>query len=683
VRIEDRTYTLLDHSFLQLFFFFFFVFKKIKKQSLPKLSLKRGHCFYQGHAAEMPISIVTVSTCSGLRGLLQLEDVTYGIEPLESSATFEHMFYEIKNNKIDYAPLKEKHENQSYRILVKPEVSNPFDHLHLCLTFYDYMGSEMGAATQKVVHIFGLINTMFSQLKMMIMLTSLEIWSDKNKISTNGDADEVLQNFLSWKQKNANGLQKLNEMTYLLLYMDLPAYIGATYRGTACNPKFSAGIAVHLRTLTIEALAVVLAQLLGIHLGLTYDDVYNCFCPGSTCIMNPEAIHSHGIKIFSSCSMSEYKQLASQPESECLQQQQQQVLKVVAQPQMATCGNNKLEVPEECDCGPAETCTHVNCCDPKDCTLIKSAECGTGPCCDKRSCLIAERGKLCRKSKDLCDFPEFCNGSSEYCVPDTQAADLEPCNNGTAFCYKGICRDPDRQCAELFGKYAKGSNYQCSQEVNMQNDKFGNCRGRCNSTSLFCGKIVCHWSSAKLVHRKDFDVQYTYLGGKVCISAHIKIHGEEDLAYVADGTVCGDEEVCLQGYCRSVHSVPKHSNCSSVEKCQGHGICNNLDSCQCEIGFAPPECDMTPSSPGGSLDDGFWLPIDKSTPLIVKRRGTYKKGLLISFYIFLPFLLIIAVIVVKRRTSKRFWHREALRMPKTILSLLYRSVTEDSNKVSN
>lgn len=65
---------------------------------------------------------------------------------------------------------------------------------------------------------------------------------------------------------------------------------------------------------------------------------------------------------------------------------------------------------------------------------------------------IAERGRPCRKSTDLCDFPEFCNGSSEFCVPDTKAADLEPCNNKTAYCYGGICQDLDRQCMNIFGK---------------------------------------------------------------------------------------------------------------------------------------------------------------------------------------------------------------------------------------
>ena len=53
---------------------------------------------------------------------------------------------------------------------------------------------------------------------------------------------------------------------------------------------------------------------------------------------------------------------------------------------------------------------------------------------------------------DPCDFPEYCNGSSTACVPDVKSADLEPCNNKTAYCFEGVCQDPDIQCAKLFGK---------------------------------------------------------------------------------------------------------------------------------------------------------------------------------------------------------------------------------------
>nr|CAA45534.1 Cyritestin [Mus musculus] len=665
VTIEGKAYTLQleKQSFLHPLFGTYLRDKLGTLQ--PYFSLVKTHCFYQGHAAEIPVSTVTLSTCSGLRGLLQLENITYGIEPLESSATFEHILYEIKNNKIDYSPLKEnfansEQESQSYRILVKPEKGSNSTLTKRILrikiimdkAMFDHMGSEVGVATQKVVHIFGLINTMFSQLKMTVMLNSLEIWSEQDKIETNGDADEVLQRFLLWKSKEIS--QKAQDITYLLLYKDHPDYVGATYHGMACNPNFTAGIALHPKTLAVEGFAIVLSQLLGINLGLAYDDVYNCFCPGSTCIMNPSAIRSQGIKVFSSCSVDEFKQLASQPELDCLRNTSE--TEFVVQPQGGSyCGNHLLEVPEQCDCGPPETCTHKKCCNPKDCTLIDAAQCGTGPCCDKRTCTIAERGRLCRKSKDQCDFPEFCNGETEGCAPDTKAADLEPCNNETAYCFGGVCRDPDRQCTDLFGKYAKGPNYVCAQEVNLQNDKFGNCHGRCNYSAIFCGKAVCYWNFAEVIQTEKYDVQYTYLGGQVCVSAHLRSQtGTRDDTYVHDGTVCGSGQVCFRGDCLRVHVLRGTRECEADDKCQGHGICNNLNNCQCESGFAPPECDMTPSSPGGSMDDGFWLPFDKSTPLIFKRHGLkYKKVLLISFYILLPFLVVLAFMAVKRMIGKR------------------------------
>ncbi|XP_073920715.1 A disintegrin and metallopeptidase domain 3-like [Castor canadensis] len=298
ISFEGKTYTLLlkKQSFLHPNFLTYSYSKLGALQT--ESSFIKSHCFYQGHAAEIPRSVVTLSTCSGLRGLLQLENSSYGIEPLESSATYEHMFYEVKNNKIDYSPLKEHYPklDQSYRILVKPEKYSDIAQskrtmkmrLFVDKALYDYMGSEIGVATQKIVLIFGLINTMFSQINMTIMLSSLEVWSDKNRISTDGDADEVLQRFLKWKQKSFS--QRPNDMAYLLLYKDHPDYVGATYHGTACDPRFAAGIALHPKAITLEAFSVVIAQLLGINLGLTYDDIYNCYCPGSSCIMNPEAM---------------------------------------------------------------------------------------------------------------------------------------------------------------------------------------------------------------------------------------------------------------------------------------------------------------------------------------------------------------------------------------------------------
>ncbi|KAF4026213.1 hypothetical protein G4228_018356, partial [Cervus hanglu yarkandensis] len=212
-------------------------------------SFIQDHCFYQGHAAEIPNSVVTLSTCSGLRGLLQLENVSYGIEPLVSSATYEHIVYQIKDNKIDFSPIAENYSttqltDKSYKIFVKSE-KNSDVLLKRGLKIQIIMDKALVCTIDTfpyIIFVFKLEGNMYSQLKVSVMLTSLEIWSDLNKISTDGDAHEVLQRFVSWREKFL--FQKSHDMAYLLIYRDNPNYVGATYHGMACDPKFAAGLAL-------------------------------------------------------------------------------------------------------------------------------------------------------------------------------------------------------------------------------------------------------------------------------------------------------------------------------------------------------------------------------------------------------------------------------------------------------
>ena len=79
---------------------------------------------------------------------MQLENVSYGIQPLESSATYEHMLYQIKDNEIDFPPIAENNSttqlaDQSYKILVKSEVSNPFYGIFICATFDKHIHVEI------------------------------------------------------------------------------------------------------------------------------------------------------------------------------------------------------------------------------------------------------------------------------------------------------------------------------------------------------------------------------------------------------------------------------------------------------------------------------------------------------------------------------------------------------------
>uniref|UniRef100_A0A8C7AQV7 A disintegrin and metallopeptidase domain 3-like n=1 Tax=Neovison vison TaxID=452646 RepID=A0A8C7AQV7_NEOVI len=624
IQIDRKTYTfhLKKQSFLDPHFL---VFAYNKSGTLyPDSSFIKGHCFYQGYATEVPKSAVTLSICSGLRGSLQLENVSYGIEPLESTTVYEHMLYQINNDKNDFSPSKENFlmphlVQKSYKILVKSKVIIFNSEMKFIFQF-DYMGSEVAVAAEKVVHIFGLINIVMSNINRTEMLYS----SFKKHLSLLRDPI-------------------LKRKILLFSYRDHPNYVGATYHGMACNPKFAAGIALYPQTITLEAFSVVMTQLLGVSLGLTYNnDIFTCYCPGTTCIMNSKAIRSHGVKFFSSCSMDEFKRMISQPEFECLQNQI--ASEVVYQKRHSLCGNGILEPPEQCDCGEFQKC-----CNPADCTLTEFADCGTGPCCDRETCLISIRGTLCRESKDPCDFPEFCNGKNEYCVPDAKSADLEPCNNKTAYCYNGVCQDTDKQCADLFGKFAKGSTLLCTQEVNMQDDDFGNCkRTFCNFRDILCGKIVCHWTRLEIIPFKKFDVQYTYMEGHLCVSAYLRVptkYVKEDFTYASDGTMCGPNKVNKNLTWLSMWCSP---NCG-----KNQDVCNNFFHCHCDVGYSPPLCIPSRTSKGGSIDDGFWskyLPIKRHPP-------SQKNNFLFGFYIFLPLLVLTAIIAFKFNKI-RFGDRE-------------------------
>ncbi|KAM6130653.1 disintegrin and metalloproteinase domain-containing protein 12 isoform 2-T2 [Phoenicopterus ruber ruber] len=58
-----------------------------------------GHCYYHGNVRGYPDSSVSLSTCSGLRGIIAFENKSYILEPLEG-ATSEHKLYRAENLKI-------------------------------------------------------------------------------------------------------------------------------------------------------------------------------------------------------------------------------------------------------------------------------------------------------------------------------------------------------------------------------------------------------------------------------------------------------------------------------------------------------------------------------------------------------------------------------------------------------
>ncbi|XP_022259724.1 disintegrin and metalloproteinase domain-containing protein 18 isoform X10 [Canis lupus familiaris] len=543
ITIDEKPYTLhlRKHSFLSHNFLVYAYNETGFLHS--ESSYFKMHCHYQGYVADIPNSLATLSICSGLRGFLQFGNITFGIEPLESSASFEHIIYQVKNDDPDIPLLAENYSN-------------------------------------------------------------------------------------SW-QKNQPYKDNLSSQ-----YSD---------------------------AITLEGFSVIIAQLLGLKMGLTYDDINTCSCPRATCIMDRKAVGSSGIKFFSNCSMHDYRYFVSKFETKCLQNFPN--LQPLYQNQ-SVCGNGILEPNEECDCGSQEECQFKKCCDFNTCKLKGSAKCGSGPCCTS-NCEISVAGTPCRKIIDQeCDFTEYCNGTSSNCVPDTYASNGMLCRLGTAYCYNGRCQTTDNQCAQIFGEGAQGAPFACFKEINSLHDKFGNCGFKnsqplpCDQKDVLCGKLACVWPHKNTYKNDVRSAVYSYIQGHACISmtTGLSVRSDgRDYAYVADGTVCGAQMYCINKTCRKVHLMGY--NCNAIAKCRGNGICNNLGNCHCFPGYRPPYCEFQIGSPGGSIDDGN---VKKSDIIFIKEdyNAQQNNWLILSFYIVLPFIIIFTIMIIKRNEMRKSCKRE-------------------------
>ncbi|XP_045677756.1 disintegrin and metalloproteinase domain-containing protein 32 [Phyllostomus hastatus] len=617
-------------------------------------------CYYQGSVEGYPNSIVTLSTCLGLRGILQFENVSYGIEPLETEVEFQHILYKLKNENIKFAVHTENNRDigqnpMDYNIFISEKVETSVSdliplylemHIVVDKVLYDFLGSDSMVVTNKVIGIIGLVNSAFAQLKVTIVLSSLELWSDKNKISTVGEEDELLRRFLEWKKSYLT--LRPHDIAYLFMYRDYPDYVGATFPGKMCVSNYSAGIALYSGEITLEAFSVIVTQMLGLSLGISYDNPKKCPCSGAICIMNPEAMQSSGVKTFSSCSLSDFKHFISNMGTKCLQNKPQMQVGPAS-----ICGNGRVEAPEACDCGTEEQCGPASCCDPQTCVLKQGSECDRGSCC--QNCKIAKAGLVCRPAVHPdCDLPESCNGSSGDCVPDVTILNGRSCKT-KYICYAGDCHDLDARCQSIFGRGSSNAPFACYEEIQSQIDRFGNCgkqRGQylfCQWRNLICGRLICTYPTRTPFYQDNVAVLYAYVRNVICITLDYSLHGLlTDPMVIKDGSQCDNERVCVNRECVESRILKSaFHNCSA--KCSGHGVCTSEKHCLCDKGWTSSTCNQK-SREADTLTAG----------LIMKRPfwKSEKSRWLLGFYVAFTVLVVATVIAVSRNQLKKWFTKE-------------------------
>ncbi|XP_075360465.1 disintegrin and metalloproteinase domain-containing protein 12 isoform X1 [Mycteria americana] len=582
-----------------------------------------GHCYYHGNVRGYPDSSVSLSTCSGLRGIIVFENKSYILEPLEG-ATSEHKIYRAENLKIapgscghqlDISATRAddndtSHHSQAGRY--KRETLKTTKYVELVIVAdnreFQRQGKDVEKIKQRLIEIANYVDKFYRPLNIRVALVGVEVWNDMDKCSISQDPFTSLHEFLDWRK-----LKLLPRKPHDNAQLISGVYFQGTTIGMApimsmCTAEQSGGVVMDHSENPLGA-AVTLAHELGHNFGMNHDTLERgCNCKASTdkggCIMNPSTGYPFPM-VFSSCSRKDLENSLEKGVGMCLFNLPEVKESFGGQ----KCGNGYVEDGEECDCGEPDECTN-RCCNATTCTLKPGAVCAHGLCCE--DCKLKPAGISCRESSNSCDLPEFCTGASPHCPANVYLHDGHACHRVDGYCYNGICQTHEQQCITLWGQGAKPAPGICFERVNSAGDPYGNCGkdskssfAKCEPRDAKCGKIQCQGGANRPVIGTNAVSIETNIplqeGGKIlCRGTHVYLGDDmPDPGLVLSGTKCEDGKICLNRQCQNTSVFGVHK-CAT--KCHGRGVCNNKKNCHCEADWAPPYCDKPGF--GGSTDSG-------------------------------------------------------------------------------
>ncbi|XP_048043219.1 disintegrin and metalloproteinase domain-containing protein 28 [Megalobrama amblycephala] len=584
-------------------------------------------CYYHGKIVNDSESLVSMSTCDGLRGYFQTAEQRFLIEPLSEDSDGDHAVFKYEDAHGDTPRVcgvtntswDESEDGTPPRILKTrsrssgPTLFQQQKYIEFFLVAdnreYKNFGSDLEKLRKRIFEIINFINSVYKEINTFVALTGFEVWTDSDKITVSSAAGATLDGFSKWRNSELVKRKK-HDNAQLLSAIDLDgSTVGLAYIGTLCG-GLSTGIVQDHNTNAI-AVGATLAHEMGHNLGMSHDSS-SCVCSDRDCIMT--AALSYFIpKHFSSCSTGTYADYLNNRNPECLLNKPEP--KELIQP--AVCGNGFVEIGEECDCGTVQECTNP-CCNATTCKLTEGSQCATGECCE--NCKIMPTSHVCRPKNDDCDLPESCTGKSAVCPEDVFTVNGQPCKNGKGYCYNGQCPQREEQCIKMWGSTAEVAEDYCYNQ-NTRAEYYAYCKRNgdkyigCQKQDVMCGKLFCVKGNkgpnyGRLVTFKN--CKATFYGNP-----------EEDYGQVDTGTKCGEGLVCNQNECVDIETAYKATNCSA--KCKGHAVCDHRLQCRCEPGWLPPDCESTTASDG--LSKGVIVAI-----VVVVLIGILLIGLGVFFY---------------------------------------------------
>ncbi|XP_040293673.1 disintegrin and metalloproteinase domain-containing protein 12 [Bufo bufo] len=617
-------------------------------------------CYYHGEVEGYSGSSVSLSVCSGLRGLITLENQAYVLEP-QANSTSNHLFYKAEHLKLapgscsqhfnlsgvslnDTLPFSEdflqRHKRDTSKITKYVELVIVADNRE-----FQRQGKDVERVKHRLLEMANYVDKFFRQLNIRVALVGVEIWSDEDKCAITQDPFTSLHEFLDWRKLTLLP-QKPHDNAQLVSGVHFQGTtIGMAPIMSMCTADKSGGVVMDYSDNPLGG-AVTLAHELGHNFGMNHDTMERgCNCKGydkGGCIMTPSTAYPFPT-VFSSCSKKDLDTSLEKGVGMCLYNMPEVTESFGEQ----KCGNGYVEEGEQCDCGEPDECTNP-CCNASTCLLSPGALCAHGLCCE--DCKLKPGGTPCRDASNFCDLPEFCTGASAHCPANVYLHDGHPCYTLDGYCYSGMCQTHEQQCITLWGQGAKPAPGICFERVNSAGDPYGNCGKdnarsfmKCESRDAKCGKIQCQGGASRPVIGTNAVSIETNIplqeGGKIlCRGTHVYLGDDmPDPGLVLAGTKCGHGKICLNRQCQNISVFGVH-DCAA--QCHGNGVCNNKKNCHCEAEWAPPYCDRP--GYGGSVDSG---------PVRVSDHRGLVIGVLVTIFCIMAAAFIL---YLKRRTVFRW-----------------------------
>ncbi|XP_030661363.1 disintegrin and metalloproteinase domain-containing protein 12 isoform X2 [Nomascus leucogenys] len=583
-----------------------------------------GHCYYHGRVQGYSDSAVSLSTCSGLRGLIMFENETYVLEPMKNAIN-RYKLFPAKKLKSLKGSCGSQHNtssiaannvfplsSQTWARRHKRETLRATKYVELVIVAdnreFQRQGKDLEKVKQRLIEIANHVDKFYRPLNIRIVLVGVEVWNDIDKCSISQNPFTSLHEFLDWRK-----MKLLPRKSHDNAQLVSGVYFQGTTIGMApimsmCTAEQSGGIVMDHSDSPLGA-AVTVAHELGHNFGMNHDTLERgCSCQMAAekggCIMTPSTGFPFPM-VFSSCSRRDLETSLEKGMGMCLFN----VPEVRESFGGQKCGNGFVEEGEECDCGEPEECKN-HCCNATTCTLKPDAVCAHGLCC--ADCQLKPAGTACRNSSNSCDLPEFCTGASPHCPANVYLHDGHSCQGVDGYCYNGICQTHEQQCVALWGSGAKPAPGICFETVNSAGDPYGNCGkisknsfAKCEMRDAKCGKIQCQGGANRPIIGTnavsiETNIPLQEGGRMLCRGTHVYLGDDmPDPGLVLAGTKCADGKICLNRRCQNISVFGVHE---CAVQCHGRGVCNNRKNCHCEAHWAPPFCDKFGF--GGSTDSG-------------------------------------------------------------------------------